>query len=264
VRVLDAFPASGELVVLASVPADQPPAADGLRAFAERFEREVRSSPEARALTNGVSYRVDPDHERFVASARPAGLYYLDDAAFAAARRRLSADGIREQVRRNEAMVSQPGPAAGAAAKQLLKDPLRLHEFVIDRLAGPRQIRTWENGPAFISPDGRAILIRVAGTRSSADLDYCERLMRAMRAAADRANADKLTLDFTGAYAAADFSHHAIRGDSIESIFTSVVLLQVLFLVFYRRPVRQFCWRSCRSRWGCSSGSGSTGGSAAG
>ena len=241
VRVLDAFPASGELILLASVPDDQPLAADRLRAFAERFEQQVRASPDARALTGGISYQVDPDHRQFAERVLvPAGLYYLDDATFAEARKRLSADGIREQVRRNEAMVSQPGPAAGAAAKQLLKDPLRLHEFVLDRLAGPRQLRTYENGPTFISPDGRAILIRIAGTESSADLEYCERLMRAMTAAAGRANTDKLTLDFTGAYAAADYSHHTIRFDSIVSIATSITLLQVLFLIFYRRPVRQF------------------------
>lgn len=241
VRVLDAFPASGELILLASAPDDQPPAADKLLAFAERFEHQVRASPAARGLTGGVSYQVDPDQRRFAEKVLvPAGLYYLDDATFAEARKRLTADGIRQQIRRNEAMVSQPGPAAGAAARQLLKDPLRLHEFVIDRLAGPRQLRTWENGQTFISPDGRAILIRVAGTQSAGDLDYCARLMAAMTAAAGRANADDLALDFTGAYAAADFSHRAIRFDSIVSIATSMTLLQVLFLIFYRRPVRQF------------------------
>ncbi|MDB5296974.1 MAG: hypothetical protein JWO31_2957, partial [Phycisphaerales bacterium] len=241
VHVLDAYPASGELILLASVPDDRPPAPEALTAFAERFAAAVAASAEAKALTAGVSFRADPDHRRFAEKVLvPAGLYYLDDAAFAAARQRLTAGGMREQIRRNEAMVSQPGPAAGAAAKEFLKDPLRLHEFVLDRLVGARQFRTYEGGETFVSPDGRAILIRVAGTASSSDLDYCERLMKALAPVAAAANADGLKLDYTGAYAAADFSHRAIRLDSIVSITVSIVLLQLLFFVFYRRPVRQF------------------------
>jgi hypothetical protein len=42
---------------------------------------------------------------------------------------------MRGQLRRNEALLAQPGPAAAAAARALLRDPLRLHEFLKPRLA---------------------------------------------------------------------------------------------------------------------------------
>jgi predicted RND superfamily exporter protein len=245
IRVLDAFPASGELILLASVP---PGTEDGnatpptkLLAFAQRFEQAVAGSPDAKAITDGVIYRADPEYRRFAEKVvGPAGLYYLDDAAFAEARQRLTPEGMRQQIGRNEAMMAQPGPAAAAAAKEFSRDPLRLVEFILGRLAGRRQFKTWQNGDDFVSPDGRAVLIRVVGTKPASDLDYCERLVTTARTLAAGANTDGLTLDFTGAYAAADFSHHAIRKDSTESIVASILLLQVLFLVVYRRPFRQF------------------------
>jgi predicted RND superfamily exporter protein len=269
IRVLEAFPASNELILVASLPGDpparaagepptttpDPAAADRLTAFAARLERELATAPDAAGLTAGVIYRADPEFRRFGKEVvAPAGLSYLDDAAYAEAERRLTPDGIRRQIELNLSRFSQPG--AGLALKEFLKDPLGLIEFVLGRLVPKRQFRTFEGGETFVSPDGRAILIRVVGTAAPSDLDYCERLVKAVTAAAERANVDpaaagapvtpggaapgKLTLHYTGAYAAADFSHQAIRADSIESIFLSVTLLQLLFLVVYRRPFRQF------------------------
>ena len=220
------------------------PSADApekLLRFAERFSQEVAKSPHATQITEGVAYAPDPDFRKFIEQVLvPSGLYYLDDEAFSRARQRLTADGIRQQIRQNESLISQPGPAAGAAAKQLLKDPLRLHEFVKERFGSQRQFATWQGRDEFISPDGRAILIRITGTQSSSDLDYCEKMMKTIPTIATSANTDGLTLDYIGAYAAADYSHQAIRADSIENVFASVILLQVLFIIFYRRPIRQF------------------------
>ena len=268
IRVLESFPASNELVVVASLPdagtlpagtspattPSAPPDADGaarLLAFAGRLEREINASPEAASLTAGVIYKADPEFRRFGRDVvAPAGLYYLDDAAYAEAKLRLTPEGMRRQIELNLSRFSQPG--AGLALKEFLKDPLGLIEFVLNRLVPQRQFKTYEGGENFVSPDGRAILIRIVGTAAPSDLDYCERLVKAVKAAADRANLDSatpadgggarglFTLHYTGAYAAADFSHQAIREDSIESIFLSVFLLQALFLVVYRRPFRQF------------------------
>jgi len=241
VRVLDAYPASGELLVLATVPDGQEANPEKLLAFARRFADGVAASPEASALTAGVAFTPDPDFRRFIEQVLvPSGLYYLDDDAFARARQRLTAEEIRRQIDQNESLISQPGPAAAAAAKQLLKDPLRLHEFVKDRFASQRQFATWEGREEFISPDGRSILVRVTGTQSSSDLEYCTQIMQAVPAVAVAANTEGLSLDYIGAYAAADHSQRAIRADSIENVFASVIMLQALFLVFYRRPIRQF------------------------
>src|SRR5687768_236571 len=90
VRVLDAYPASGELILLASMPDGQVPDPQKLLAFAERFASGVAASAEARSLTAGVAFAPDPNFRQFIEQVLvPSGLYYLDDDAFARARQRL-------------------------------------------------------------------------------------------------------------------------------------------------------------------------------
>src|SRR2546423_1249871 len=83
-------------------------------------------------------------------------------AAFAAARARLPPQAMREQMRRNATAISAPGPAAGAIAKLLLHDPLRLHEFLLDRFKDARALAPGgatgdapmdRGGGAFLAPD---------------------------------------------------------------------------------------------------------------
>ncbi|HEX8913304.1 MAG TPA: MMPL family transporter [Humisphaera sp.] len=250
VRVLDRFPTAGELILLATVP-EQPgqtpeQSAERAVAFAKRFRDEVERSPDAKALTAGVSYEADVSaYERFAREeVVPAGLFYLDDASYAELRdRRLTRAGMRDAIDQTYSRLAQGGPGS-SAMKVLARDPLSLRDFMMSRLVPRRPINTFGNGTAYVSPDGRAVLVRITGTRPASDLEYCDQLMRAMTAAADRANAGdpggKLAVRFTGAFAAADFSHQQIRHDSIVSIVTTCVLLQGLFLLFYRRPFRQF------------------------
>ena len=78
-----------------------------------------------------MRYRAGDQTREFVTKViAPNGLFYLSDAEFAAARQRLTRAEMAEQFHRNEAMLAAPGPAAGALAKALLRDPLRLHEFI--------------------------------------------------------------------------------------------------------------------------------------
>ena len=54
-----------------------------------------------------------PDARRFFEEVLvPSGMFYLDDAGFAGARQRLTPEGMRRQLARNESMLAQPGPAA--------------------------------------------------------------------------------------------------------------------------------------------------------
>lgn len=245
VRVLDRFGAAEELLVLVTVP-DQPavtPEAgnERLLAFARRFDAAVAASPEAAGLTAGVAYRADPEFYTFGEKViGPAGLYYLDDETFKAAQERLTKEGMRAQIDRNLAMMVQPGAAGGAAKVMMRKDPLRLVEFILGRMAAQQVFKTFDNGPALVSPDGKALLIRVIGRRPPSDLDFSKRLTAAVAAAADGANTDGLQVRYTGAYAIAATSERAIRRDAIESIVGSVLFLLGLFVVAYRNPLRQF------------------------
>jgi len=243
VRVLNEFPAAEDMLVLATAPANQTgrPDPDQLIAFAKRLEQAIRTSPQASALCDAVSYQAGPEmREYFEKVLVPNGLYYLDRESFEAAKARLTRDQMIEQFRQNEALISAPGPAASAMAKVFLKDPLRLHEFVMDRLMGGRPFKTYQNSEAFVSADGRSILIRIGGKHPPSDLDASKAMTAVVTRLANDVNADHLEVDVSGAYAITAASATAIRSDMIESVFSSVAFLAILFLVAYRRPTRLF------------------------
>jgi hypothetical protein len=194
-----------------------------------------------------VVYRADPQTQQFFERVVvPAGLYYLDDQTLAEARRRLTPEAMREQIARNEAAIAVPGPAAGAMTKVLLGDPLRLHEFLLDRFKGARALAPGgeasfgDNDAAFLSPDRRSLLIRIPGKRPPSDLDFTKEFTGAVARAADAVNADGLEVRYAGAYAIAAASERAIRSDAIASSTTSFLYLGTLFFLAYRSAMRLF------------------------
>jgi uncharacterized protein len=240
VHVLDDFPASDQLIVLASLPDESPgPAPDRLTAFGQRFTEAVHHSPELEKLTDGVFYKPDADSRAFVEKViGPAAIFYLDDAAFDAARQRLTPEGMRRQLAQDQSILAAPGLAP---LKELVRqDPLRLYQFITDRLTAQQPFHTFENREAFVSPDGRSLLVRVIGREPASNLDYSRALADAVTRAAGRANTDGLKLEFTGSYPIAAASERAIRRDMIGTVIGSVVLLQVLFLLAYRSPFKLF------------------------
>src|SRR5205807_8485491 len=88
--------------------------------------------------------------------------------------------------------------------------------------------------------DGRSLLIRIAGARPPSDLDFCRKITAAITAAAQRANDNHLTLEYSGAYPIAAQSERSIRHDSIGSVNGSIACLFILFLIAFRRPFKLF------------------------
>jgi predicted RND superfamily exporter protein len=237
-RVLNHFKAVEELLIFAQTDDAQP---EKLASFARRFEAAIAADADASQMSEGVAWRADEHYRRFAEQVLvPNGLFYLDDAGFAAAKQRLTLDEMRKQVRRNETLIATPGPAADALAKVILRDPLRLHEFMLARFTAGRAFRTFQNGDAFIAPDGRSILIRVRGRRPVSDLEFSKRFTQTIGEIAARANTDGFRVDLSGAYAIAAASERAIRADMTSNVVWSVVCLQVLFLLAFRRPIRSF------------------------
>ena len=236
-RIMQRFSTADELLVLVSLPDGRAePDPNRLIEYAQRFAPLA-----AGVLVDAVTYRAPADAQRFIEQQMgPSALYYLDDAQLASARVRLSAAGMRAQLGRDQAMMTQPGPAAGAMAKAMMQDPLFLHDFLIPRLTGSRPMQTYQNSDALISPDGRSLLIRVLGKRPPTDLGYAAALNGAISAAAAAAEPRGLTVEFAGSYPIAAISARAIRRDAIESVIGSIALLAALFVVVYRRPVRMF------------------------
>ncbi|MDB5358364.1 MAG: hypothetical protein JWN24_4817 [Phycisphaerales bacterium] len=246
VHVLNDFDTADDLLIVASIPSTQPPApgdVDRLVAFGNRLEEQVSRDDQTRDLVDGVFFRPDAQSRAFFEKVLvPAALYYVDDADFAAASARLTRPQMRQQIAQDEAMMATPG-AAGAMAKEFMKDPLRLREFVgglTGKLEALRPFKGREGTDAFVSPDGRNLLIRVRGKKPPGDLEFCAALTRGVSQVAQRANTDGLEIRYAGSYAIAAESARAIRSDMIGSVIGSVISLQILFLLAYRSPFKLF------------------------
>ena len=237
-RVLNHFPAAEELLVLATT-AGTSPHPEQLIEFADRLKQQIAQVSQISKLVGAIHYRADARTREFVTKVIvPNGLFYLTKAEFQAAKFRLTKSEMARQFQRNKAMLAAPGPAAGALAKALLQDPLRLHEFIEQRLMASRPLKTYENSDAFLSEDGRSLLIRIAGAKPPSDMDFCKQITAGISSLAERANTDHLSLEFSGAYPIAAQSERAIRGDSIASVIGSVVCLAGLFMLTFRRSFR--------------------------
>lgn len=249
-RVLEHFPVADELLVLATLPEQESPdISSKLVAFAQRLEAAVERDADANEVISHVRYRAGPQARSFVEKVIvPNAVYYLSDDQLNEALHRLTPEGMREQLARNESLLAAPGPAAGALAKTIAKDPLRLHEFLLHRLADlalPGGARAGGPGgsagnDAFLSPDGRSLLVRIGGKRPPSDFEFSTRLVRDVQRLVRDVNGDHLRIDITGGYAISSHSASRIRFDSIVGTVSSVLALAALFAVIYRRPGRSF------------------------
>ncbi|MEM6458175.1 MAG: MMPL family transporter [Planctomycetota bacterium] len=244
-QVVGRYALVDDLVVLARLPEGSVNANPArLIGFAARLQAELTDEP----IVADVRYRPTAQATAFVEEVLvPRGWHYLDEAQRGALVERLRPEAMRAQFRQNAAMLAAPGAAAGQLAKRLVRDPLRLREFLAGAGAGLRGGDTAERffdgdqtpgGAAMVSPDGRAILVRITGTESANDLDFTAAFMPAVRDAVGRANADDLLrVDYTGAYAIAELSASRTRSDMIRACTGSVLLLVAVFLVVYRHPL---------------------------
>jgi uncharacterized protein len=241
VNVLNHFSAADDLLILVTLKSSQPNDPIPLLDFAQRLGNAIHQSPQASLLVDAVVYRADAQSKEFFEKiVAPTGMYYLSDDSFNAALGRLSKTEMTRQIRQNEAMISAPGPAAGALSKALLQDPLHLHEFLVQEMNTRLPFKSAGNGDSFLSPDGRSLLIRVLGKRSLSDIEFAKSLTLSISSIAAQANTDGLPLDISGGYAIASASERSIRHDMIISVVSSVLFLQGLFVIAYRRSVRYF------------------------
>ena len=211
-------------------------AAPRLGAFAARLEAAARRSPDLSLMGRDVLYRDPPDVRRFFESeVVPAGVFYLGDEPWGRLRERLSESGIRQQIHENETLIATGGPAAHALSQSLLKDPLRLHQFLLESLADALPARPTDRSGLLLSDDGRSLMIRLRGARPVADLDFAKAFVAGVSEAIRSADPAGFEIELTGAYAIAVTAERSIRSDMIRSITGSLVLLGLLFLIVYRR-----------------------------
>lgn len=242
-RIFNRYSSAEELLILATLPPELPADPYPLLEFAKRLEEDIKLDAEASKQVLQVSYHADPQTREFVEKViGPAAMFYLTDEQFAEARQRLTREGMAEQFRRNEQLIAAPGPAAGAMSKTIELDPLRLHEFLLDRLVAMRPIQpaAGTSSDAFLSPDARSILIRISGTQPPSQIEFAKQMTATLARVAESVNVDNLQLDLSGAYPIAAHSATKIRSDTILSIVSSVISLALLFGIVYRTPIRLF------------------------
>ena len=242
-KVLDDFPVVNESLVLASLP-DDAPIEDRHRLidFAERLKTAASTDAVAQTLITTPHYQPDPKTRSFVENVIvPNGLYYLSDTQVKSVLQRLTQPGMKDQLNRDAAMLAVPGPAAGALAKTLARDPLQLHDFLMDRL-GELSVpgNPAGSGGAFFSPDGRSLLIRIGGLKSAGDFVYATQVVDTIHRLIDQTNIDHLRIDLAGAYAMSAHSAYRIQNDSYQDIVSTVAGLIILFAIACKRPFRLF------------------------
>jgi len=247
-KMVDRYALVDDLVVIAELPgeplwADRPDPAgvDRLIAFARELDRRLANDP----VAAGVRYRPAADARAFVEEVVvPRGWDYLDPSGRERLRQRLTRDAMDGQFDQNAAMLAAPGPAAGRLARELIRDPLRLREFLADRGGRTKEggFRTLPGVDANVSADGRAILIHIAGARPASDLEFTADFMPRIRDAVARVQTlgtirPPLEVSYTGAYAIAEHSAGQTRADMVASCTASVALLVGCFLLVYRHPL---------------------------
>jgi hypothetical protein len=139
-------------------------------------------------MSDAVIWRVDPQQRNFFEQVLvPAG------CSISTTRRsnRPSAPDAREHAvptsaRRDD--DSHARPAAQALSKVLLKDPLQLHEFLLDQLAAPGRFRRTRT-PTPFSRRRKALLIRIRGRRPVNDLEFAKKFTATIDTLARRVNA---------------------------------------------------------------------------
>lgn len=239
-RITSEYRSLDELLILATLPANEPEGRAGqerLAAFAQRLELAIAKAPAAASMCRHVRYRSDPALWEFIQQKMlPAGAYYLDDAGFDALLERLKPQGMRDELARDEALISAPGPVAQAVSKVILRDPLRLSELIERRLAtaGDMASNRGQPEPEF-SDDRRSLLIRVGGMRPANDLNFAQQFTDQISELSTQSNTGGLEIQIGGSYAIAAFACRAIRADDISSTIVTIILVQLFFIFYYGR-----------------------------
>ena len=205
--------------------------------MATRFEAAITSGQRPGDPQCQVSWAWPSGGEAWMREVvSPNLLLFLEAPQREALRQRLSPQGMAEQFRKNERVAGTPG-LAGSAMAPMLEDPLGLHELVAESYARVSDAGAGRPGRPMLSPDGRSLLIQVTPTDPTHDSDEANAVVDSVQRAIEQAKPGELEVSVGGGLAIASAAQRSIRGDMIASSIGTVILLQVLFLAFYRRLV---------------------------
>jgi len=219
---------------------------EGTVAFADAFVAALTTDPRTGPKIAWARAGQDPALAQFITGViAPHAPYYIGVDGTQSLLDRFQPAQLTDQFRRNEALISAPGPAGGAISTRILQDPLRLFDLAsragFALTAAPTAAASnGETGPApERSIDGRAVLVRIAARASLNDLEEARALVTGVAQIAaelsERFDGGRFNVRLGGPSPIAATAAGTIRADAIVSTLVSIGLLYFLFVVFYRR-----------------------------
>jgi predicted RND superfamily exporter protein len=214
---------------------------DTLLAFAAALHGHLSNSPLIRRVEYGYAAALLETFDRVSLDYAPLFVtpVQLDDFD-----RLLTPEGMRAQIHKTLLQLSAMGTGlqdqALLAQQWLVTDPLQLRRFAVARLAALRgAFRFDPTLPYFLSPDGTALLIRIAGWHSVHDMAGAKATVAVIQQASDALCAQPafrgLTVQATGGYFFAAESERVIRRDIVVSVHLTIVSICALLVWALRR-----------------------------
>jgi len=208
---------------------------DTLLAFGAAVHERLTPSPLIRQVEYGYAPELLETLERVSLEYAPL---FVTPAQLDDFDRLLTPEGIRAQLRKTLLQLSAMG--TGLQDQALLTDPLQLRRFALARLVALRgTFRFDPTSPYFLSPDGTALLIKIAGRQSVHDMAAAKATVALIQQTSDALRAQPafrgLTVQATGGYFFAAESERVIRRDIIVSVNLTAVSICVLLVWALRR-----------------------------
>jgi len=212
-----------------------PGSRDTLLAFGAALHERLTNSPLIRSVEYGYAPELLEVLDRLSLEYAPL---FVTPAQLDDFDQLLTPQGIQAQLHKTLLQLSAMG--TGPQDQLLLTDPLQLRRFAFARLAALRgTFRFDPTSPYFLSPDGTALLMKIAGRRPVHDMAGAKATVALIEQASDALRAQPafrgLTVQATGGYYFATESERVIRRDMMVSVPLTVASIGALITWSLRR-----------------------------
>jgi len=208
---------------------------DTLLAFGAALHDRLTNSPLIRSVEYGYAPELLEVLDRLSLEYAPL---FVTPAQLDDFDQLLTPQGIQMQLHKTLLQLSAIG--TGLQDQLLVNDPLQLRRFAFARLAALRGTFRFDPlSPYFLSPEGTALLIKIAGQRPVHDMAGAKATVALIEQASDALRAQPafqgLTVQATGGYYFATESERVIRRDMIVSVPLTIASIGALITWSLRR-----------------------------
>jgi len=236
-EALHEFGSIDYLIILLEAAKDEGP--DEIEDFADLFSDKLKSHD---GLVESVEYRFQPD-AKFMQLFSENALLFLPPEQLPKIGEKLKDEAIRRQIRENKVALSSP--TAAIAEGLLLRDPLGLMPFFVDRLLAHRgALKVDLSDGYYLSKDNRTLIMLVKPAHPSQDLAFSRKLLEAARSDAEEVRAALLAdgaggsgteLRFGGNPAALTEESSLLKRTVVVNGVVAFVAVVLLYWICYRR-----------------------------